>query len=641
LFFSAKHDVCAQWKNVAPSLLGPSGALHYKEGILWAGFKTLWSSSDLGKTWKKNNLSLFGTVTSIYFFDRNNGAVGASSGDVYLTSDGGFTWRTAMRFVATCRGVCYGASKNDIAVCGISPAMAISRDAGNTWDTLSDIQGSDWAHDIFFRQDLGLVVLASEEKPPVFAHTYISSDFGGSWQMQSGGTDYDTYSMTYDSCNNGNTYVLGEDYAYTQDHISKIFVSADNGNSWITTTPIQGYFFAGAIQTGPSTVYALTLKNGVYRSTDNGNTWKTIGGPNFEYDTRFLTVVDDNTLFVCAGDGSIWATFNSGGDSVRSKPKNAKLSFSEKTLFANDTIPCNGLVRFSQIFRQGCGDLSITNSRFSGRDSLSYSLLSGTDSIGVDCSPRDTGQLNANLILTLSDGSSDTILLGGLSYGRNLLSLVPTDQTTDTIGGSVNVPISITGLNKAEDIELVLKYDKELNYHGSFTPANTQLDIPGESWRGRSKLHISQAKPNTILGYARFDVFSDSQSQAHVAFDSVVVLTASPCDYIIPVPVTSLITTPSGCGIQAISRFIHDGSIPQLTLVPNPTVGETSIATTGDIGEVTISVFDILGTLHSQSSTILGVNHPAKLALPSANGVYNVRVRGDSRAYDLRVVVRN
>jgi hypothetical protein len=79
--------------------------------------------------------------------------------------------------------------------------------------------------------------------------------------------------------------------------------------------------------------------------------------------------------------------------------------------------------------------------------------------------------------------------------------------------------------------------------------------------------------------------------------------------------------------------------LPQLSIIPNPTSGEISITSTQDLGDVTITVYDMLGVKQSMNALILQKGTPAKLVLPEANGVYNVRVRSAARTYDLRVVV--
>jgi hypothetical protein len=376
------------------------------------------------------------------------------------------------------------------------------------------------------------------------------------------------------------------------------------------------------------------------RSTNHGISWKNIGGPGNVQDGRNIISMNDNILLAMDSEGSIWATFNSGGDSLISSPSNGILSFSQKTLFIGDTASCS-ISRLLSIFSSGCGSPNIKKTEILGRDSSSYSLISVTgDSIRVNCSLKDSGQLSASLVITFSDDISDTILLNCFSTGQHPLSFLTSDQSNDTIGGSMNVPITINGLDHAEDIDLILHYDNDLKYNGTYSPANIELDIPSEKWNGRSKLHITQAQSNTILGYARFDVFGDSNRKSYVTFDSVTVLTAvTPCQYIMPTAVTSTITSPSGCGVQILSDFIRNGTLPELNLIPNPTNGEISINTTRDLGEVNIIIYDMLGIMKGVNLVTLNKNTPTKLVLPSVNGVYNIRVKSITGSYDLRAIV--
>ncbi len=232
------------------------------------------------------------------------------------------------------------------------------------------------------------------------------------------------------------------------------------------------------------------------------------------------------------------------------------------------------------------------------------------------------------------------IPLQGFGIDPHQLVLTTNDQTTNTIGGTVDVPITIGGLDHDEDVDLVMHYNNELTYQGSYSPANIQMDIPGSQWSGRSKLHITQVKPNTIAGFARFDVFNDSLSKSQVRFDSVTVPTAVvPCQYIIPEFATSTITPPFNCGADIISRFLHNGTVPQLSINPNPTSGEVLISATQKLGEVSVDVYDMLGIKRSAGTLSLGKNSPAKFILPEVNGVYNLRIRSAEKSWDLRVIV--
>lgn len=647
LILFADKTIYSQWKNVAPGLIGPVslfGAMTFQDGTIWAGHNTLWRSTDLGKTWQQLQGYSGGEITVIQFFDRNFGLIGNEGGNIYLSRDGGLTWNPTIFTSMTCRGICFGETKNEIAVTGIDPAVYITTNGGTSWVSTMSVQGDDWGHDIVYEHTRGLIMLASLKSPPTESRLYNSSDFGSTWQRSSNSVDYDAYSISQDSCQDGNIYVMDEDYYSSVDQVSQIYSTADKGNSWVNALAFPVRYFAGSIGTGRATVYAPSVSNGTYRSTNKGSTWTSIGGPDQSPDSRLITVVNDNIVLSCDPSGSIWETTNSGGDSIPFFTGAGAFSISPDILFDHDTIRCNdSLVRSIALTTSGCLPPSLSGWRIIGPDSSSFGVGNFTkDSLRIILKPKTPGDHNALVVLTLNNGISDTITLKGYNILPHQLALATKDQATDTLGGSVNVPITISGLDHAEDIDLVLHYDSKLNYNGSYSITNVKLDLSGDEWSGRSKLHVTQARPDIILGYSRFTVFNDSLTKSQVTFDSISVLTAvSPCQYILPISVTSTITPPSGCGIGIVSHFIHTGEIPQLSLMPNPTTGEVSIISSANLGEANITIYDMLGTQRGTKTLPLVKNTAEKLSLPSANGIYYIRITTAGRTYDLRAVVNH
>ncbi|MFI5263006.1 MAG: T9SS type A sorting domain-containing protein [Candidatus Kapaibacterium sp.] len=634
LVLIAEKDACGQWKNVAPNLvsMGQSfGCLTYKDGILWAGNKDLWFSQDSGKIWQKSNFN----STNIYdidFFDRNNGLVSTMGNGLFLTRDGGQSWININP--TTFWKVSFNNSK-DIIHGTAYGYFYTSTDGGVTWRT--SVVTNYYATCSTILKSGVIVIFGGFPK----GGASFSSDLGITWKNSPAIVDGDCNTISSDSCNPDRLYLLNENYASPGDGFSKIYVSTDAGQTWMLESSHPVKYYSGTLSNSQNAIFAASINYGIERSTDRGLSWKNYAGPTSNGDSRSIACLNDNILFALDGNGSVWATFNSGGDSLSSFPGNGILNLSQKILFTLDTVRCSGISRFSKISLSGCNPPMIIRSEIRGKDSLSYSIIPlAGDSIGITLDPKDSGQQDAILLLALNDGTVDTIVLSGYNMPPHTLSMTTHDQSTDTVGGSISIPISIDGLDHAEDIDLVLEYNQELTYHGSFSPANITLDVPNEQWIGRSKLHIPQAKSNTILGYARFDVFNDSSSKSQVTFDSVTVLTAiSPCQYILPASVTSTITGPSGCGSDIISRFMHNGSMPQLSIIPNPTGGEISISSTGDLGQCSVAIYDMLGNQKGMNMMTISQNAPAKLALPAANGVYNVRVRSAGKSWDLRVVV--
>src|SRR5688500_8530773 len=85
LFASA---ACAQWTNVAPNVLAPTGsgggAMAYSDGSVWAAlFRDLYVSTNNGGAWSKRTPSLgsMGVYRDISFFDRNTGIIVVSGYD--------------------------------------------------------------------------------------------------------------------------------------------------------------------------------------------------------------------------------------------------------------------------------------------------------------------------------------------------------------------------------------------------------------------------------------------------------------------------------------------------------------------------------------------------------------------------------
>jgi hypothetical protein len=253
--------------------------------------------------------------------------------------------------------------------------------------------------------------------------------------------------------------------------------------------------------------------------------------------------------------------------------------------------------------------------------------------------PSGYGLQNDSIVFHFSNGVFDTIPLSGYSIGGQPLTLFTQSVQTDTLGATVAVPITLNGLERAENVTLVLHYDGSVEYLGSFSPSGVQLDVPGQQWAGRSELSITGATSGAVMGYAKFNVFNDSNEAAHASFDSVNVLTqTSACEYSMPTPDTSTITTLSGCGIPILSQLIHLGIEPTLSTVPNPTNGNVWISSNSDIGAVTIEVFDMLGTQQSVVSGQINENEPMELLLPNRSGVYNILVHSVVGTRTLRVV---
>jgi photosystem II stability/assembly factor-like uncharacterized protein len=642
LLASVGGQTRAQWRNVAPGLvpqMSVGNAICFNEGILWIVSDSLYKSIDSGITWNRVQ-TIPGTVLDVDFIDSLHGVI-STQNETYLTSDGGVNLRP-LGFGSN--SACFGQDTLTIGAAqlfGNGGDLSVSSDGGNTWH--SNSRGLPLC---VRRLTNGGLMFFSDVKPNGFLTWTL--DKGATWNTGGASIDWDSWSFAPDSCDPNRIYLSHEDVgavvdnSYT-DKLSKLFLTTDMGNTWQTILSNPEPFFCGSIAEGRQAIYCPTYANGILRSLDRGMTWTSIAGPNNIYDTRLIAAINDNIIIALDAEGNIWRTDNSGGDSVLLQPGLGTLQLSTHSLFTTTSLTC-GDSDVEPITMQGSGCIPpfVAHTSFLGADSASYHVnFLGSDSISVVFDPQGTGQFQSDLVLTLGDGTTDTITLSGTTTGGDFpLAMATADQKTDTIGAMVSVPIQFNGLMGTENIDVVMHYTgADLVYDSSVDLTGQKIDVPSEQWPGRSMLHYSNVQSGVIAGYARFNVFSDSSEKPVVTFDSVHVQAAG-CKYQLPAPVFSTITPVQGCGVPLISELMRNGHIPNLSFSPNPTTGDVIISSSSDLGNATIEIYDMLGTERSQTVMTLTANSSTQLTLPQADGMYTIRVRSAAGVFSSRIIVR-
>ncbi len=628
----ASSETRAQWKIVPNISVSNIGAMCFCDGVLWLYSDSLYKSLDSGLTWI-GVTQVPGIPKDVDFIDASHGVFSAS-GATFLTSDGGMT---LVELPFGSYSACFGKDTLTIGVAEqINTFFAVSSDGGNSW-TNDAARGEPIC---VRRSPNGSFIFYSGSKPGGGFLT-LTSDRGASWTSATGGVDWDSWSFAPDSCDPNRIYLSHEDGVSQTDKFSKLYLSTDLGNSWTVVVEDSEPFFSGSVAEGKEAIYCPSVAQGVFRSLDRGMTWSSIGGPSSSFDTRLISAIDDNIIVAVDSQGNVWRTTNSGGDSVKLMPGLGTLTLSTDSLFTADTLNCgDSAVEPITTQSAGCVPPFVARATVVGTDSANYHVaFTGADSISVIFKPQEAGQFRSNLLLTLGDGTTDTVALGGTIIGGDFpISMMTADQKTDTIGATVSVPIQFNGLVGAENIDVVMHYTGDVVYLGSFDLTGVSDTVPGQQEPGRSMLHLANAQSGVVAGYARFNVFSDSTDKPVVTFDSVQIQAAG-CKYQIPAPVTSTITPVQGCGVPIISELLTTGQITNLSIIPNPTTGDVFISSSSDLGNTTVEIYDMLGTLRSQTEMTLTANSPAQLTLPSADGMYTIHVRSAAGVFSGRVIV--
>ncbi len=281
-------------------------------------------TTDRGLTWTPSNLGLHAmspdnlginpeNPSQVYAKIAENGWPG-----IFVSGDGGQNWTfsslepasggvkpmTSMLAVNASR-VFAGAHGNDIL--GYGPQLFISEDQGGSWTRLNIDPDPTFADSFYMpwilRADpqrpnnllitavIGNRTLTTDE---YVSEIYRSTDNGDTWQRvnladQIGRSVFNLTQVGFDPNNSDIVYAAG-------DH--DILKSTDNGLTWTVVLEDNGNWLGGPIAVEPVSPYRVYIGNRV--SHDGGQTWEPANLPIGTNQMTFLT--ESDTLYI-AGDG--------------------------------------------------------------------------------------------------------------------------------------------------------------------------------------------------------------------------------------------------------------------------------------------------------------------------------------------------
>ncbi len=504
----------------------------------------------------------------------------------------------------------------------------------------------------------GVQIIRGCPSAPFLIAAVLAGPDSASYQIDSIGSDSITLTLFPQKTGTQNAWLLGQLDNGTNDTVFLSgFVAQTSGT--FSIAPLSLFM--------SDTLHCDSITSSVHLTSSGCRppvpTQITISGP----DANSFHIVDStgDSISVIwtaqtAGAQNAWLLFplnNGTTDSVAlggfSTSTPFEFFYTPQSLFSADSlfIACDPATPAQiWIYDTACIWPSITSEQIVGADSADYvihdsmtSPVVASDSTLILFQPKDTGVRAAMYQLTLSNGTIISIPLSGVGLAKHILTLSASsmNEKTDTVGGTVNVPITINGLARPENVELVLNYPlPDLEYVGSFDPTGTEVDVPGEAWSGRSLLRIMNAQPNAVAAYTRFNVFSDTDYDPAVTFDSLDVLTAiAPCEYSIPPAITDTIVPLEGCEIQMLSEWLHLGELPLFSIIPNPTNGAVELNSSLDLGDAQVEVYDVLGAERGEFPVTLHQNVPIALTLPFENGLYFLRIVSAEGEAHLTVII--
>ena len=325
----------------------------------------LYQTDNGGNTWSLNNISYSANTLC----KTQSGAILLGTNqEIYRSTDIGITWQNTTGNIPNVKvtsisidsvGYLFAAAGNT--------GILVSNDDGISWiQSNTGLPGNDHPVKVVFAKD-DINIFAYIATPTNYISTlagvYNSTNHGVSWNQKSylipisefaispegfllAGvyTDYSGYNPfnngIYYSTNLGSSWsqfpnqnsfnvrailTTSEGYIISGNYYSGIFISNDNGNSWVEkNTGINNSDITDVYSTTTGTIFCSRFSldyshGGVYRSLDEGNSWEKLNtgtnNPNaraFFEDTQGNIYVGDKDLYRSSDNGENWQVVQSG-----------------------------------------------------------------------------------------------------------------------------------------------------------------------------------------------------------------------------------------------------------------------------------------------------------------------------------------
>ncbi len=246
-----------------------------------------------------------GYLYRLHFINANEGWIGADSGKIFHTIDGGNTWNVLNTGSPSgIGGIFFLSSTHGWAIGGPSTSIYRTTDGGATWN--SSFPGSSYSlQDVWFT--------STTEGCAVGFHGsfYKTTNGGASWTNVSGTSIRDVHSV----------YFANANYGYASADDGYFFTTFDGGNSWGYTASATGGSLTGTFAFPNGDFYLVGQKGAIFRNGNLADPKSNLGNSLIVWSTWF-----DTNLHGYAVGGSpafeavVWETTDAGENWIHSEP---------------------------------------------------------------------------------------------------------------------------------------------------------------------------------------------------------------------------------------------------------------------------------------------------------------------------------
>ncbi len=332
----------AQWQIISKPSNERLGVINFRNefngfiGYRVSGGQVIAKTTDAGKTWYSVQLEFSrytGDVSDIFMVDELDGWATCDGTDaalanrgLYRTSDGGMSWQS-VQLVKDASSVIQIGQSVYVTSRRTTPSgipITISRDAGNSWNPSTPM----YMNDVTFVDPQRGVACRYEPASTDLGNWYRTTDAGNTWIAI---PNMDESWSVYGEWGTPNFYAVPEDESLAQLNVSgsKVLRSTNYGQTWATISNFNfnstghlavanGNFYFQVSDRHPAN---LARASGIYLSIDRGITWRPVGGPSSDPDTRFdATGCKGGIVYASDSLGNLWKTRNGGDGTIVEPP---------------------------------------------------------------------------------------------------------------------------------------------------------------------------------------------------------------------------------------------------------------------------------------------------------------------------------
>jgi photosystem II stability/assembly factor-like uncharacterized protein len=297
IYISSDNGINWIERKISPGLGDIVALLSYKNKSIYliAGSSCLYYSTDDGIKWIKKETPIKGFIRSCAIDSRNNVFIGTLNQGMFYSVDNGDSWVHAdTNITGKNINLIYIDEADIMYINSDLLKFAKSDNKGASWQRINNNFSSDFLRCMKKTQN-GFILAGGNSE------IYISSDQGNSWMTKNFDGVYTNSILISNNniflCLNGGGFVRSRDKGFSWEEVQN---GIKNANIFYISTDKNDNVFAGAIF------------EKFYYSTDKGNVWQKLSGPLDGGFGGYIYVAENKNIYTSLSGKGMYVSSNNG-----------------------------------------------------------------------------------------------------------------------------------------------------------------------------------------------------------------------------------------------------------------------------------------------------------------------------------------